>query len=168
MIFTNITLDEVSISDHPRLIEMAEDGNILAAKTLMADAAVFIQYGKALPEPLAGYIGKALYQSAVMSTDEGDSPDKAFNLARKHGSNKGKERLKAYRICVAVELAYRTVGTFDKAFELVSIRYEYKDVRSVKDLFLKWRGEWDLPSQTDGELKDFEDKINTLLNMDAT
>ena len=152
--FTDMTLDEVIVSDHEHFIKLAEDGCINAAKSLMADAAICIQHGVALPEPLATYIGKALYMAAITP----ETILKDFNIKRKPGSNKHEGDFYKHLICLEVQYAsfntgrYTTTNKGEGAYSIVAANY-YHDEDHVRRIFRNHK-RWNIKEKSQDELEE--------------
>ena len=152
--YTDMKLDEVIVSDHAHYIKLAEDGCVNAAKSLMADAAICIQYGIPLPEPLASYIGQALYTSAWHP----ENISKDFNLKRDRGKNKYDADFRTHLICLEVQLAFFDIGhytittTGDGAYQAVADEYELSETY-VRNLFEKNHERWHVKESSLPEVK---------------
>jgi hypothetical protein len=163
---TTLKVSEVSFAEHEQLISLAKDRNIGAATQLMGDAAILIKHGVALPEPLATYIGEALYNSGASSIS-GCMPDEAFNVKRGQGGNKHTSQVEAYRLCLEVELNYRSIRNYEKSYIEIADARDYKDAKSVKRAYLKNRKKWGIKDKAESELRDMLDAVGELLEMKA-
>ena len=157
---TGLTLEEVDPSLHTHLIETAREGHIRSARILMADAATLISHGVALPEPLASYISKALFVSALKNPENGAEPiEEAFNLKRKRGKNRFEEFYRYHLICMEVQLQYLKCRRYSSsrsgtgAYEAVANMYDYRSIESVENIFKKSHRRWNVKDKTAEELE---------------
>jgi hypothetical protein len=157
--YTNMGLDEVSTAIHAHCITLAKDGSREAAAILMSDAAICIQHGIPLPEPLGRYICEALYRAASINAPGGIDANTAFHLNKKRGRNKYIEVFSAHLICMEVQLAWLELGFYDAtasgpgAYDTVADQYGYTDSRSVARLFHKPDRAWCVKEKTREELQ---------------
>jgi hypothetical protein len=150
MKYTTMTPDEVIITDHPHLIELATDGCVQAATVLMSDAAICIQHGIPLPEPLASYIGKALYDSALHPETIADD----FNLKRGRGKNKYDADFHNHLVCLEAQFHKLSGYSYTQAYNAIADEYRYDDVDSVKNLFTKHHRRWQVKDKSIDDLRD--------------
>ncbi|MET0070279.1 MAG: hypothetical protein ABW096_09560 [Candidatus Thiodiazotropha sp.] len=157
--FTSLELDEANPEYHQYWIELAQDGSVEAAKVLMAEAAIYLQHNKQIPEPLNSYIGKALIISSYGKDHGGKDADRAFNLKNLKPKNKYKELLKKHLVCLEVQYAFLKLGKYKSsekgigAYERVADLYSYKDVETVRKIFSKRKTSWKIKDATIEDLE---------------
>lgn len=162
-------LDEVTLADHAHWIAMAEDGSRYAAKILMSEAAICIQHGIALPEPLGSYIGEALHKAATIDAPGGIDANTAFHLKMGRGRSKDKQAFEAHLICMEVQLAWLVSGQYSEgggvigAYDFVAEKYGYKDPRSIARVFDKREPHWRIEEQTKEWLQENITRFRELL-----
>jgi len=161
MIYTSISPDDIAFGEHQGWVDFANDGSAIASKLLMNDAAILIQHGLVLPEPLASYIGKALYISSLIKNSV--DVDIAFNLKLKSTHDKHSKSFEYRMICFAVELAHRRGLTYEDAYLTVGEQFD-KHSDSVRRIRRNHKNDWDIASKSDHELQENVEGIMELLS----
>jgi hypothetical protein len=160
LIYTSLIPGDIAFDLHPEFIAFAIDGSAVAGKLLMSDASILIRHGLPLPEPLAGYIGDALYRSSLLKNSV--NADVAFNLRLKSTHDRHAKSFEYRMICFAIELEHRGGLTYDAAFDCVGERFG-KSRESVRRIRSEHKEDWDIAGKSDQYLKENIDGIEELL-----